>query len=78
MSGPGPRAAAPLGEAGRWRDDVASMGEVMDRLRDVVPGIRWVKPVALGEDQLLVWDGGKHAEKHFGALADWADEKWPT
>ncbi len=77
MSGPGPRAAVPLGEAGRWRDDVAFMGTVIARLEGRVPGLRWVKPVAFGDDQLLVWDDGKHSEKSLGKLADWANEEWP-
>jgi hypothetical protein len=35
--------------------------------------------VAIGDHQLLVWDGGgEHAEETLGALADWADGKWPA
>ena len=71
------RAAAPLIQAGGWRDDVSFMGAVLARLQDRVPGPRWVRPVANGDEHLLVWDGGRHQEDRLGALADWADAEWP-
>ena len=49
----------------------------MARLDGRVPGLRWVKPAAHGDPQLLVWDGGRHEEIRLGHLADWADANWP-
>ena len=72
-----PGAGVPLVLAGGWRDDVEFMNQTVDRLRDRVPGLRWVKPVAHGDGQLLVWDGGRHEEFRLGRLADWANENWP-
>ena len=61
-----------------WRDDVATMNSILDRLRDSVPSLRWVRPVAQDDGHLLVWDGGRHGEDRLGLLCDWANEEWPT
>jgi excinuclease UvrABC nuclease subunit len=71
------RTAGPLVLAGGWRDDVTFMKKVLARLDGRVPGIRWVRPVAHHDPQLLLWDGGEHQEDRLGALADWADANWP-
>jgi hypothetical protein len=60
-----------------WRDDVATMNVILDRLRDRVPGIRWVRPVARDDGHLLVWDGGRRGEDRLGLLCDWANKEWP-
>jgi hypothetical protein len=60
-----------------WRDDVATMNSILDRLRDSVPGLRWVLPAAQDDGHTLVWDSSRHGEERLGLLCDWANEEWP-
>jgi len=62
--------------AEEWRDDVTLMESVLARIGAGVPGLRWVKPVAVDDGHLLVWDGGRHGEERLGDLVDWAEKKW--
>ncbi len=57
-----------------WRDDVTLMHSILAR----IGGIRWIKPVAVDDKHILIWEGGRHEEERLGDLCDWASEKWPA
>jgi hypothetical protein len=60
-----------------WRDDVTLMESILARIGGGVPGIRWVRPVAVDDKHILAWDGGRHEEERLGDLCDWANAEWP-